>query len=104
MLKVDQAQNGSSLEVSPGGALEVRLPENPTTGYRWQLHSAGDQSLEIKADSFERSPGGVGAGGTRCWRFHAAQAGRVHLEFSLRRSWQPQPVETFRITVVVKAL
>jgi predicted secreted protein len=103
MLKIDQAQNGSSLEVSLEDSLEVRLPENLMAGYRWQLRSAGDQALELKEDSSERSPGGLGAGGARCWRFQAAQAGRVHLEFALRRSWEPQPTDTFSITVLVKA-
>jgi inhibitor of cysteine peptidase len=103
MLKIDQAQNGSSLEVPLGDPFQVQLPENPTTGYRWQLQSAGDQALDLEEDSFERSPGGIGAGGLRCWRFQAARAGLVHLEIALRRSWQPQPIETFAITVVVKA-
>jgi inhibitor of cysteine peptidase len=103
MLEIDQARNGDCLEVSLGEAIQVKLPENPTTGYRWRLQSAGEEALDLEEDSSERSPGGLGAGGARSWHFQARQAGLVRLEFALQRSWQPQPIETFRVTITVKA-
>jgi inhibitor of cysteine peptidase len=103
MLEINKAQNGSTVEVPLGDSFRVRLPENPTTGYRWKLQSAGDPAFRLEEESFETSPGGIGAGGNRWWRFQPAHVGLAHLEFALQRSWQPQPVETFSIAIHVKA-
>jgi inhibitor of cysteine peptidase len=103
MLEMDQTQNGSVVEVSVGNILRVTLPENPTTGYRWQLGTLREPVVHVEADTFEAGQGSYGAGGARRWEFRASQVGVVHLEIELRRSWEPRPIETFRITIDVKA-
>jgi inhibitor of cysteine peptidase len=71
----------------------VRLAENPTTGYRWELSQSGNGQLELLEDAFEgagsNGTGAPGAAGYRRFRFIARQSGQVQLEASLRRSWEP---------------
>ena len=35
-----EASNGAAVEIRNGDAIEVMLPENATTGFRWQVVSA----------------------------------------------------------------
>jgi predicted secreted protein len=103
MLVIDQTQNNGSADLFVGDSFRVRLSENPTTGYRWHLQSDGAPALRLVQHSFE-SPGNMpGASGARYWTFAAAVTGSVALRIELLRSWQPESVSTFNITVNVKA-
>ena len=102
MLQITKNYAGAPLEVSVGESFELRLPENPTTGYRWTLRSNGQPVVELQADSFETSAGLCGAGGTHIWRFRASQAGVGELATDLRRSWEKRATETFNVSVQVK--
>jgi inhibitor of cysteine peptidase len=103
MIKINDADNGGKAEPRVGESFEVQLPENPTTGYVWHLHLPVDPFLEVEEDSFAGSQGAYGIGGLRRWRFRALQEGVITLEIEHRRSWEPKAVETFKVTVEVKA-
>jgi inhibitor of cysteine peptidase len=103
MLVLDQTQNNGSADVSVGDSFRVQLSENPTTGYRWYLQSDGAPALRLVQDSFESRGSLPGSGGVRYWIFAAAATGSVALRIELRRSWRPEPISTFGITVSVKA-
>jgi inhibitor of cysteine peptidase len=103
MLAIDHTQNNGNAEVHVGDSFQVQLAENPTTGYRWHIKSFGDPALRIIDDSFAASQGGYGGGGMRHWTFEADHPAVVPLCFELKRSWQPQSVEIFNVTVNVKA-
>jgi inhibitor of cysteine peptidase len=101
MIHIDEAANGRELQVPLGESFEVRLPENPTTGYRWRLTSPGGGAVEVEEDTFQRSGGGPGAGDTRCWRLRTVQEGVAVLELDYRRGWEEKAGQTFRVTVRV---
>jgi inhibitor of cysteine peptidase len=102
--RIGNADNGGKKELRVGDQFEVALPENPTTGYRWQLHTPVGPVLEVEDDSFVGSaPGLIGAGGLRSWRFRALKAGLAHLTIDNRRSWEPAPIGTFEVTIEVTA-
>jgi inhibitor of cysteine peptidase len=102
MLQVTKNQSGGAVEVVLGESFEIQLPENPTTGYRWQLRSSGEPILEVQDDSFQPTTDRPGAGGMRRWRFRAGQEGATNLQIEYRRSWEKAAVETFQISVRVK--
>lgn len=102
MLVIDQKQNNGVIEVRAGDSFRLQLYENPTTGYQWHLPSPIDPALRILDDSFEGSDGGYGSGGIRRWTFVADHPSVIPLEIGLKRSWQPLPVQTFKVTVNVK--
>ena len=102
MLQIDKTQNGEDREVSVGESFEVRLAENPTTGYRWFLNAMGQPALTVENDLFEPSTAAVGGGGIRRWQFRAAHAGIASLVLDNKREWEALAVDTFRLTVHVR--
>ena len=103
MPEIGKEHSGSELNLEVGESLELRLPENPTTGYRWQLRSSGSPVLELMEDSPSPAGEAVGAGRVRRWVFRAAQAGLARLELEQRRSWERQAVDSFNVAIRVKA-
>jgi len=77
-----EADSGRSLAVAPGTQVVLRLPENPTTGYRWQVPPgvtvASDEFLAVGADA------GAGAGGERVLTL-VALATPLRVTFELSR-------------------
>jgi len=58
---VGEESNGQTVRVGVGESLFVRLPSNPSTGYRWEIASI---SPALGAPKIEEMPGaGVGASG-----------------------------------------
>ena len=102
MLQIDKPMSGGEVEVKLGDSFEVRLPENPTTGYRWRLNPSGGPAVEVQEDSFEHSGGPYGAGGIRHWRLRAVAEGTAELTMDYRRGWEQWPAETFKITIRVR--
>ncbi|MBV8709319.1 MAG: hypothetical protein JO028_19175, partial [Acidobacteriaceae bacterium] len=41
ILKIDEHSNGQTVTAKKLDGVELFLPENPTTGYRWDLKSSG---------------------------------------------------------------
>jgi inhibitor of cysteine peptidase len=103
MIQIDKSQNGGEVEVALGQQIELRLGENPTTGYRWHLRSKIEPVLAVHEDTFASSGTGVGAGGIRCWRFQAAQEGTARVELENRRSWEKRMIDEFAVNIRVKA-
>lgn len=79
-----------------GEQVVIRLPENPTTGYRWQFTQSGAGELAVVDDRFvpDGAEGAPGAGGQRLLRLQARRPGATKLEAVLRRQWDPQDAGT----------
>ncbi len=104
MRHVTKEQCGGEIEVKLGETIEIEFPENPTTGYRWQIHSSGGSVLELQDDSYQMSGQlTCGGGGIRRWCFRAVQEGAGEIEIEYRRSWEKQPAEICRIAVRVRS-
>lgn len=104
---VSAAQSGTSVDLAAGQGLVVRLPSNPTTGYRWIYVEPKDAVLRVDGPStFEatQSTGGtVGAGGTEIWKLAPLKPGQQQLRFEYRRPWEqgvaPSQLATYSVTV-----
>lgn len=96
------AQDGSSFNLHVGDVVVLRLAENPTTGYRWDIIQA--QGFELEADDFTNAPAaGVGHGGERALRFKATAVGAARIEAALRRSWETVvPQRRYSITATIR--
>ena len=94
--------------MAPRQRLIIRLPANPSTGYRWSLQKLSGTALKVDAAAeFDPDPGvsdRVGAAGTEIWRFVAAQEGWASLSFEYRRPWEKDaaPEQVLRYRVVVR--
>ena len=103
MMQVDETQNGNGIELLMGEPFEIRLTENPTTGFRWALESSGAPTCIRIEDYYETSTVTPGAGGSHCWRLRANQIGESRIELCYRRSWEGQgaAARTFSLRVRV---
>jgi len=102
-LQLDQKADGREFRVRLGSQLEIALPENPTTGYRWYLGESGPV-FALTQDRFDAPDGPPGKGGSRHWTFRAAQAGKAEIRAVYRRPWEPEGTQprSFRIVVTVR--
>ena len=99
MMTLDQSANGTEVSLTQGQRMEIALPENPTTGFRWEVTQTGAPVLAAEGSTFEAPHGAPGKGGVRRWRFHAVQAGSGTLELVYRRSFEAAtpPAQTFLV-------
>lgn len=97
------SESGSHVRVAPGEEVVLRISENPTTGYHWELTRL-DPPLELVSSDYRRDPAGaIGGGGSREIRIRATAAGAGGGELDLRRPWEQTGIErfTFHVTVSV---
>jgi len=92
--------------IGVGEEVEVRLPENGTTGYVWSVVSAGS-GVQLVDDNVDLGQGdgegrtAPGAGGVRVLRFRATAAGTWEVTTRLARPWEPGPLEERRLAFAV---
>ena len=103
-LVVNESQNNATVFVKTGDVITVKLAENPTTGFQWNLTTT--PGLAVTTTSFVPSdPTGkrVGSGGTRTWDIATAAKGKQQVTAAYRRTWEPVTGNetAFILTVVV---
>ncbi|MGF1640692.1 MAG: protease inhibitor I42 family protein [Rhodospirillales bacterium] len=100
MVTLDAADNGTTVTVPVGATIEVRLAENPTTGFRWALEPIAADSLVALDDRYEPAPPmRIGSGGTRIFRFRAVAAGSAALALRHWQAWSGEESITERFAV-----
>jgi inhibitor of cysteine peptidase len=84
--------------------VQIEVDENPSTGYRWELHTEPPDGVEILNSSFQRQSDRVGAVGLRLWTIRLRRVGEVQLRAELRRSWEAgnAPVETVSLALIAE--
>jgi len=90
---ITENDNGKTIYVKQGDTLNLRLKENPGTGYSWQLsRSKGLSLLNTKYYSPESSKSGqrlvLGAAGFRSWDIKAVAKGSQQVKGIYKRSWE----------------
>jgi len=92
---ITDGENGREFKISAGETFQISLPENPTTGYRWEINGSGAPFVGLEKEEYaapEDGPAGpvLGRGGTRSFIFKAVEPGRTELILRLRRSWEAE--------------
>ena len=98
----DGPDDGPRAEVlaSVGDDVVLRFEDRSAgTGYRWEL--TGPADLLAFVGEASRPGEGPGAPGVHAFSFRADRAGAGALAFALRRAWEPGPVATAVVSVVV---
>jgi len=98
-VQIDHNADGSTVSLLPGQTLIIRLPENPTTGYRWAVDMSGGMTLV--SDDFSPTGAGVGAGGTRTLEWTSPALGSQRITLALRRPWEAAEAAIRRFTVTI---
>ena len=100
-------QNQCPLTLHTGQQLILRMPSNPTTGFRWLVRDSAAnvlQSLGPEVYSNPEDAGLVGSAGVSTWRFEAIQAGEGRLHLTYERPWEVGvvPAQRFDCQIRVK--
>lgn len=72
-----------------GDRLKFSAPENPTTGYQWQIQQPLAHTTSTSTYVADKAPAGmVGVGGTRHMEFIAQSAGQEQISLAYLRAWE----------------
>jgi predicted secreted protein len=104
-MRVDESANGGTVELTVGETLEIRLTENRTAGYRWQIEARAEPIGSLESDAYEAAAGPPGRGGTRVLSFKAERPGDGEIRLAYRRPWEEgaPPARTFALRVRARA-
>ena len=87
-----------------GQSLEIRLEENPTSGYRWHVVQAGEPVCKTVSDSFAPGIGAPGQPGVHRWTFQTVAAGTASIRLIYRRAWETnEAARTFTLDLRVSS-
>lgn len=92
------------LRLAPGAVIPIELSENPSTGYSWRIDSdasAGLDHVAVTDSGHRRGAHMPGAPGTHVWMVRAGSPGKTTIVFAYQRPWEPAPVETRQVTIVI---
>ena len=104
-VRLNEADDGSSIELRQGDRLEVILPANPTTGFQWEIKAVNTDILHpIGEPTFKPSSTAVGSAGNVTLSFQATSSGQTKLELIHHRPFEKNvpPIQSFEVTVSVK--
>jgi inhibitor of cysteine peptidase len=99
--QITEDSNGTEIDLAVGETLEVLLPENRTTGFKWVLESGGEGVCVPAGDSFERGSA-IGQPGTHRWEFRAERTGSAVIKLSYQRPWEQQQTPARKFTLKVR--
>lgn len=103
IVELTGADDGTTVSVRPDDQIVLRLPENPTTGYRWEL--APNQLIEVLSDTVELGDQpGFGSGGMRVLRLRPITTGSGQLQLRHWQPWEGETSVTHRFAVNVEVL
>jgi inhibitor of cysteine peptidase len=108
MKVIDENYNGKTILITQGDNFCIRLKENPSTGYSWQLSLkkglkvvSSNYYSSIPSNSVQRFI--VGAAGIHSWKIKAVTRGAQQIKGIYRRSWEKETgkEQTFKLNVKV---
>lgn len=99
------SDRGKTFEAHVGDLIAIRLAENPTTGYLWEISGFDNQLVEFQGSDYSVAPRtSIGGGGTRIFRFRAKSTGTGQIQLRRRRSWESETraIEQFTVNIQVQ--
>lgn len=105
-LVLTDSDNGKTMSVQVGNLVIVRIAENPSTGYRWEIEKQDTQLLELQNSDYKATTEGLaGGGGERSFTFRAAQTGNTEIRLKLWRQWvgDSSVIKRYSATVQIQA-
>ena len=88
-MEFGKADANRSIPIQMGEEAVVRLAENPTTGFIWELQAGAPELLTLVESRFEPPPDpALGGAGTRVLRFSTKAPGIADVKLISRRPWE----------------
>lgn len=103
-VKLDEQDNGQTVEVNSGDKITITLEGNPTTGYSWELSEFDASVVEPAGEADYKSDSKLlGSGGVYTFTLNALAPGATTMKFIYHRSWEDaEPAQVFEVTLNVK--
>ena len=105
---ITESGNGKNITLENEETFYLKLQENPTTGYEWELNLS--QGLILVSDKYEPPESEkeerplVGAGGVHVWEIKADSEGAQKVTAVYRRSWENETGTEERFTLNVEVV
>jgi predicted secreted protein len=103
-ITVSEAQNGSTVRLSKGKSLVIKLPAQLGTGYSWGVTDLKGAPVRLAGSQIEGpSAGFPGGSETQVFTFEAVDGGAGEIELGYRQPWMTDkaPSRNFTVRVVV---
>ncbi|HEY3361452.1 MAG TPA: protease inhibitor I42 family protein [Methanosarcina sp.] len=102
---ITEADNGKTINLENGETFYLRLRENPSTGYSWQLNlSQGFRILSYEYTQDQAPKGSVGVPGTRQWEIKTVTLGSQQITGIYKRPWENVTGEENTFTLKVEVV
>jgi inhibitor of cysteine peptidase len=105
-ITLTSADNGSQVEIKPGGTITIQLEGNPSTGYNWEALVLDSTFFKPVGDPvyISKNPGMIGSSGTVTLTYQVLTTGERTLALVYHRPWEKdtQPLDQFSISVISK--
>ena len=107
-VRLNDGDNGKTVQVGVGGTVTLTLESNPTTGFSWNKVEDVDKSiLKLEKNDYKQksSPAGmVGVGGRNTIVYRALKAGKAKIDLIYMQPWEPDSSFNTKYTVTVEVL
>lgn len=103
--KLEQVDNGATIDLKTGETFTVTLEGNPTTGYSWEVAEIDPAIIELAGEPDYKSDSMlIGSGGVFKFTFVAVGAGTSRVKLIYHRPWEEdvEPLEIFEVQANVK--
>jgi predicted secreted protein len=103
-IKINESDEGKTIEVSSGEDIDIELNGNPTTGYQWLIDGAESPVVrQVSEPEFKPSTSALGSGGKVTLKFKATNIGKAGLKLVYKRSWEKSaPSKVFKVNFEIK--
>ena len=78
MVALVEKDNDRTVAIRPGDILQITLPENATTGYRWTIDSYDEELVKALANQPHYPAKAMGSGGEVAFTFEAKKIGSAY--------------------------
>jgi inhibitor of cysteine peptidase len=101
---LSETDNGRTIDLRPGDKIEITLPENATTGYRWAIDRYDEALFEAVSTEPRYEAKAVGSGGEVAFVFQANKIGAGEIALKHWRHFEGESSVTrrFRVRLRVK--
>ena len=103
MITYTEADNGRTVDHTPGDVFEVVLVEGVGSAYHWRLIACDPAAIAVEATGSPPPVGVIGGQRNVTWQCKVRAPGRTTLEWAYQRGWEPAPARTFALVVLVSA-
>lgn len=104
MLIIVESDNGRTVDVPVGGSVQIILPENATTGYRWAIDRYDEEFIAALATEPRYTANAIGSGGEVAFIFQGKKIGTGEIVLKHWRHWEGESavINRFRISLNVR--